>query len=78
MDEVMVCTGLVGALTRSSYKWGYFAFGTVAFLFVAWNVVFVARNYAKAHGSDVHRVYLICGVWTISVSYPPFLLDATI
>ena len=28
VDEVMIVTGLVGALVRSSYKWGYFTFGT--------------------------------------------------
>lgn len=27
VDEVMIVTGLVGALVRSSYKWGYFTFG---------------------------------------------------
>lgn len=27
VDWVMIVTGLVGALVRSSYKWGYFAFG---------------------------------------------------
>lgn len=28
LDEVMIITGLIGALVSSSYKWGYFAFGT--------------------------------------------------
>jgi bacteriorhodopsin len=27
VDWVMIVTGLVGALVRSRYKWGYFAFG---------------------------------------------------
>jgi bacteriorhodopsin len=27
VDEIMIVTGLVGALVRSSYKWGYFVFG---------------------------------------------------
>jgi len=27
VDEIMVVTGLVGALVQSSYKWGYFTFG---------------------------------------------------
>ena len=63
----MVVTGLVGALTRSSYKWGYFTFGMVAFLFVAWNVTWVARKHAQALGPDVSRTFVICGVWTISL-----------
>ena len=37
MNEVMVVTGLVGAVVKSSYKWGFFTFGTVAFLFVAYS-----------------------------------------
>ena len=27
-DEIMIITGLIGALVRSVYKWGFFAFGT--------------------------------------------------
>ena len=40
IDEIMIVTGLVGALVKSSYKWGYYTFGCVAFLFVAWTVKF--------------------------------------
>lgn len=67
MDEVMVVTGLVGSLVSSSYKWGYFVFATVALVFIAWNVVFVARMHAAAIGPNVSRVFLICGIWTISL-----------
>lgn len=38
MGWVVVVTGLVGALVRSSYKWGYFAFGILA-LYYVWFVV---------------------------------------
>lgn len=48
-------------------QWGFFTFGMVAFLFVAWNVTWVARKHAQALGSDISRVFLICGVWTISL-----------
>jgi bacteriorhodopsin len=34
IDEVMIICGLVGALVRSSYKWGYFTFGCAALLFI--------------------------------------------
>lgn len=64
-DWVMVVCGLVGALVHSSYKWGYYAFGFAAFLFVAYTVVFEGRAHARALGSDINRVYTICGVWTI-------------
>jgi len=65
MDEIMVVTGLVGALVASSYKWGYFVFATVALIFIAYNVVLVGKKHAAAIGPDVNRTYLICGTWTI-------------
>ncbi|MCJ1452242.1 ion channel activity [Mycoblastus sanguinarius] len=65
IDEIMIITGLIGALVTSSYKWGYFTFGCVAFLWVAWTVTWTARKHAAAIGPDVSRTYLICGVWTI-------------
>ncbi|KAI9755234.1 MAG: hypothetical protein M4579_004366 [Chaenotheca gracillima] len=67
LDEVMIVTGLLGAITQSSYKWGYFVFGCAAFLVVAWNVTWVARKHAQALGPDISRVFLITGVWTISL-----------
>lgn len=67
MDLIMVITGLVGALVKSAYKWGYFTFGCVAFLFVAYSVVFEGRAYARALGNDVAKVYTICGCWTIGL-----------
>lgn len=65
INEVMVVTGLVGALVKSSYKWGFYTFGCVAFLFVAWTVVFEGRTHAKALGADIAKTYTLCGVWTI-------------
>ena len=34
VDEVMIVTGLIGALVRSRYKWGYFTFGTSSCFFL--------------------------------------------
>ncbi|KAG8534159.1 uncharacterized protein KY384_001003 [Bacidia gigantensis] len=65
INEIMVITGLIGALVTSSYKWGYFVFGCFAFLWVAWTVTWTARKHANALGADIGRTYLICGVWTI-------------
>ncbi|KAL8842077.1 MAG: hypothetical protein Q9170_000681 [Blastenia crenularia] len=65
LDEIMIVTGLVGALVQSSYKWGYFTFGCVAFLWVAFTVTVTARKHAAALGSDISKTYTICGVWTI-------------
>lgn len=65
LDEVMVITGLVGALVASSYKWGYFVFAMVALIGIAYNVVFVARQHANRLGPQVSKTFLFCGVWTI-------------
>ena len=66
-DEIMIVTGLVGALTPSTYKWGYWTFGMFAFFYVFYVLVFVARGHARALGPDVSSVYVRCGVLTIFV-----------
>ncbi|KAH8776955.1 hypothetical protein BGZ57DRAFT_357872 [Hyaloscypha finlandica] len=65
MDEVMVITGLVGALVASSYKWGYFVFAMFALFFIAYNVCWVGRKHAAHIGGAVNSTYLSCGLWTI-------------
>lgn len=65
LNEVMVVTGLIGALVQSSYKWGYFVFGCFAFFWVAWTVTMTARKFASGLGADISKTYTICGVWTI-------------
>lgn len=67
MAEIMIVTGLVGALVASSYKWGYFVFATVALFFIAYNVVIVGRQHAIALGKNIGNTYQLCGVWTISL-----------
>lgn len=65
MDEIMIVTGLIGALVHSSYKWGYYVFGCLAFLAVVWTVGWTARKHAFALGADVHRTFIQCGVLTL-------------
>lgn len=65
MDWIMVVTGLVGALVPSTYKWGYFVFAMFALFFIAYNVCYVGLKHAKHIGPNVHRTFLMCGVWTI-------------
>jgi bacteriorhodopsin len=67
LDEVIVVTGLVGALVKSTYKWGYLVFGCAALFFVAWIVLFDARGHARSLGADIHRHYTICGAWIIGL-----------
>jgi len=61
----MIVTGLVGALTRTSYKWGFYVFGNLAFFYVVYMLVFVARKHANHLGGDISRTFNICGVLTI-------------
>ncbi|EHY54696.1 hypothetical protein HRR83_004179 [Exophiala dermatitidis] len=67
MSEVMVIMGLVGALVKSTYKWGFYTFGCVAFLFVAFSVVWEGRVYARAVGQDVLRNYTLCSSWLMLI-----------
>lgn len=64
-DEIMIVTGLVGALTQTSYKWGYWVFGTVALFFIAYELAIDARRHANAHGGSVKSTFLQTGVLTL-------------
>jgi len=57
-DEVMIITGLVGALVHSQYKWGFYVFGCVAMFMVFYTLIFSARKAALAIGEDVHKAYI--------------------
>jgi len=64
-DEVMIITGLVGALVASQYKWGYYVFGNLALFYVCWNVIFVARKDALRLDPKIQKIFTICGAWTM-------------
>jgi bacteriorhodopsin len=65
IDEIMIVTGLVGALVASSYKWGYFVFAMFALFFIAYNLLWVGRIHARHIGPEVSRTYITCGAWTM-------------
>ncbi|EHY58312.1 Opsin-like protein carO [Exophiala dermatitidis] len=67
LDEIMIVTGLVGALVKSRYKWGFYAFGCAAMFYVFYELAFPARRHAAALGNDVHRAFVLCGVLTLVV-----------
>ncbi|KAF4458565.1 hypothetical protein FALBO_14704 [Fusarium albosuccineum] len=67
VDWVMIVTGLVGALVKSSYKWGYFAFGCAALAYIVYQLAWEARIHANRIGNDVGRVFLACGTLTLVV-----------
>merc|ERR1712000_716078 len=55
VDEIMIITGLVGALVASRYKWGYFVFAMLALFFVFWNVSFVGPKHARSIQSSTSK-----------------------
>ncbi|KAM0553228.1 hypothetical protein ACHAPJ_007516 [Fusarium lateritium] len=65
VDWVMIVTGLVGALVKSSYKWGYFAFGCAALAYIVYQLGWEARRHAYHVGSDVGRTFMTCGTLTL-------------
>jgi bacteriorhodopsin len=80
VDEIMIVTGLVGALVVSDYKWGYFAFGCFALVYIVYQLVWEARIHAQAYGSDIGRAFMMCGSLTaflckcIHSSFSEFML----
>jgi bacteriorhodopsin len=59
VDEFMIVTGLVGALVKTMYKWGYFVFGCFALGYIVFNLVWDARRHANALGKDVGKAFLV-------------------
>ncbi|SCZ90620.1 BZ3500_MvSof-1268-A1-R1_Chr9g10899 [Microbotryum saponariae] len=56
LDEVMIVTGLLGALVSSKYKWGLF-FGCVAELYIWWMLLLPARKSANNLGGSFPKMY---------------------
>jgi len=67
---ILVVTRLVGALVSTTYKWGYFVFGLVTYIYIVYELLFNVRNRATSLGNDVRKAYLIpaaleCFIWII-------------
>lgn len=54
----MIVTGLVGGLVVSSYKWGFFAFGCAALIYIWWVLLGPARTSSLALGPEFHKEYI--------------------
>jgi bacteriorhodopsin len=72
VDEIMIVTGLVGALVQSNYKWAYFAFGCLALVYIVYQLVWESRTHSRAYGRDVEKAFLYCGSLTafLWILYP--------
>ncbi|KAI1452015.1 bacteriorhodopsin [Annulohypoxylon moriforme] len=66
-DEIMIATGLIGALTRTTYKWGFWTFGMIALFFIAYELLFDARRHAQRLGGDANKTFLMCGVFLLFI-----------
>lgn len=64
-DEVMIVCGLIGALTRTSYKWGFWTFGMIAFFYVIYNLLGTGRSHAAALGGAPKKTYMMTGVFLV-------------
>src|SRR6187402_1191739 len=62
IEFASVISLLVGAYTRSNYKWGFFVFATLAFLWLAFNTLIRGRRYANR--LHVGRDYTILSAWS--------------
>lgn len=67
MAEVAVVMALVGALVSSSYKWGFFAFGVFALLWVLYTLMVDGMAFARAHGADIKKTYVTAAGLTVLV-----------
>lgn len=62
-DEIMIVCGLIGALTSTSYKWGFWTFGMIAFFYVVYNLLGTGRSHAAALGGEPKKTYMMSGVF---------------
>lgn len=58
IDEVMIVTGLIGALVASSYKWGFFAFGCAAQGYIWYVLLGPGRASAARLGPEFNKAYI--------------------
>ncbi|KAJ4384089.1 hypothetical protein N0V86_000934 [Didymella sp. IMI 355093] len=72
IDEIMIITGLVGALITSRYKWAYFTFGCIALFYIVYVLVWEGRKHSARYGAEVKKAFLYCGSLTafLWILYP--------
>jgi len=70
-DEIMVLTGLFAALIPASdYKWGFYGFSCLAYIYIVFKLVMVGRRAAVVRGTKVSKVFngialFVLIVWTL-------------
>ncbi|OTB02950.1 hypothetical protein M426DRAFT_61240 [Hypoxylon sp. CI-4A] len=66
-DLIMIVTGLVGALTQTRFKWGFWSFGMLALFFIAYELLFDARRHAQVLGGDAKKTFMLCGTFLLFI-----------
>lgn len=69
--EVWIVALLAGSVVHSTYKWGYFVFGLVAYLVGAYNIVIPFRRCGQENtliDRGVTRTYLVTSVCTVIIT----------
>lgn len=74
-DIVMILSGLFAAFGWSKrQKWGWYAIGCLAYLWILYTLLVTARTTANAKGAKVARFYTLISVYTLILwtAYPVF------
>jgi hypothetical protein len=70
-DEIMIITGLVGALVSSQYKWAYFVFAMLSLFFIFYNVTVVGQAHTKrlksSNETNIGTTYRWAATWTMGL-----------
>ncbi|KAI1815253.1 bacteriorhodopsin [Poronia punctata] len=64
-DVFMIVCGLLGALTQTRFKWGFWTFGMASLFFIAYQLLVVARRRASRLGGDPKKTFMACGSWLL-------------
>jgi len=72
LSATMAVLAEVGALVRTDYKWGYYAFWLFSWCLLGYYLVFAPRRYATALGSDIGRIHISGAgwIWFLWMLYP--------
>jgi bacteriorhodopsin len=73
-DEMMIVTGLIAGLSRSTEiaRWFFFAISDIFFLYVLYTLVVPGRSAAKLQSSNVQKVFNVTMAITVLIwtGYP--------
>lgn len=63
LSMIFVVCRLAGALTRTSYKWGFYAFALAALFAILYKLLAVGPKHSKPLGADINKSYMMLAGW---------------